>query len=98
MTFHFRLPLMQEQSMRTLRIRLKCVKGRKTREAVMLIMGYFWQVEQALVVVAYSTGEQANAHWMPRGVCEAYWDEWLKRLDEYRRLDGFSDDFDSTTL
>eukprot|EP00118_Oscarella_pearsei_P007034 m.33190 g.33190 ORF g.33190 m.33190 type:complete len:280 (+) comp31769_c0_seq2:37-876(+) len=59
---------------------------------------YPFKVEQALVVVAYSTGEQANAHWMPRGVCEAYWDEWLKRLDEYRRLDGFSDDFDSTTL
>ena len=35
-------------------------------------------------MVAYENGDPANVHLLSQEICEAYWLEWLTRLQQYR--------------
>lgn len=43
-----------------------------------------FQVENVLIVVAYSSGEPGHAHFLPLPLCREYWSQWLVRLLHYQ--------------
>ncbi|XP_076971092.1 mitochondrial genome maintenance exonuclease 1 isoform X3 [Tamandua tetradactyla] len=44
---------------------------------------YNFQVQCALIVVAYKDGSPAHPHFMDPELCSQYWPKWLLRLEEY---------------
>ena len=38
-----------------------------------------------VIVIAYENGDPADVHHLSREMCEAYWLEWLARLQQYRK-------------
>ncbi|XP_072168003.1 mitochondrial genome maintenance exonuclease 1-like [Diadema setosum] len=49
---------------------------------------YQLQVDQALLVIAYKDGSPADVHVMTSDLCDLYWQRWLRRLQEYREIEG----------
>lgn len=45
---------------------------------------YPFQVCDGLIVIAYENGDPADVHHLSREMCEAFWLEWLMRLEQYR--------------
>eukprot|EP00058_Branchiostoma_floridae_P025021 XP_002610511.1 hypothetical protein BRAFLDRAFT_275778 [Branchiostoma floridae] len=46
---------------------------------------YGFQVEKALLVIAYGNGDKGHAHLLPPALSEHYWRQWLKRLHQFNR-------------
>ncbi|KAI8505655.1 mitochondrial DNA repair [Branchiostoma belcheri] len=44
---------------------------------------YSFQVEKALLVIAYGNGDKGHAHLLPPALTEHYWKQWLKRLHQF---------------
>ncbi|CAH1262263.1 MGME1 [Branchiostoma lanceolatum] len=44
---------------------------------------YGFQVEKALLVIAYGSGDKGHAHLLPPALTEHYWTQWLKRLHQF---------------
>ena len=42
------------------------------------------QVCDGVIVIAYENGDPADVHHLSPEMCEAYWLEWLTRLQQYR--------------
>ncbi|XP_782673.3 mitochondrial genome maintenance exonuclease 1 [Strongylocentrotus purpuratus] len=49
---------------------------------------YQFQINQALLVITYKDGSPADLHVMTPELCDLYWNKWLKRLQEYREMEG----------
>ena len=48
------------------------------------------QVLSVLIVIVYSDGEPAHAHFINTDLCRKYWLKWLQRLQKYQTQ--FSED------
>lgn len=44
---------------------------------------YFSKVSNAVIVIVYEDGREADVHIMTKEICEEYWEKWLQRLAEY---------------
>lgn len=53
--------------------------------AVNYDMNYPFQVCEGVIVIAYENGDPADVHHMSQQICEAYWLEWLIRIQQYRK-------------
>ena len=40
---------------------------------------------EGVIVIAYENGDPADVHHMSQQICEAYWLEWLIRIQQYRK-------------
>ena len=55
---------------------------------LLLQFSYRPQVCNAVIVIVYEDGREADVHVMPREMCEEYWQKWLQRLAEYNESDA----------
>ena len=39
---------------------------------------------EGVIVIAYENGDPAHVHHLTQEICEAYWLEWLMRLQQYK--------------
>lgn len=39
---------------------------------------------EGVIVIAYENGDPADVHHLTQEICEAYWLEWLMRLQQYK--------------
>lgn len=53
--------------------------------AVNFDANYPFQVYDGVIVIAYQNGDPADVHHLSQEMCEAYWLEWLTRLQQYRK-------------
>lgn len=41
-------------------------------------------MSEGVIVIAYENGDPADVHHLTQEICEAYWLEWLMRLQQYK--------------